>query len=182
MGSVRRSIKKIKKQNNPPPNPHNTSQKAVTDFTESGECHCIVMVMVMVGDGDGHSLILLHHSKTDHTPESLLLTLDIDAILAVKHWIDLAEISDGYLLRGIFGKKPKQSIDPGQVSQMFKSPAVKAELNPGQISEHLTRTGAAEDLLDSGAGVGQIMEKVGWSKVDTVMIYDDVNNLTAITR
>ena len=45
-------------------------------------------------------------------------------------------------------------MDPGQISGMFESIAVKADLDPKQISGHLTRIGAAQDLLDSGASIG----------------------------
>jgi len=65
---------------------------------------------------------------------------------------------------------------------MFKSLAAKAELDPEKISGHSTRIGAAQDLLVSGASIGQIMAKVGWSKVDTVMRYVGVGDLTAINR
>ena len=64
--------------------------------------------------------------------------------------------------------------------RVFKSIAVKADLDPNQISGHSTRIGAAQDLLDSGASIGQIMAKVGWSKVDTVMRYVGVKNVEAM--
>jgi len=63
---------------------------------------------------------------------------------------------------------------------VFKSIATRAELDPKQISGHSTRIGAAQDLLVSGASIGQIMAKVGWSKVDTVMRYVGVGDLSAI--
>ena len=100
--------------------------------------------------------------------------------LSLKHWIDSAEISDGYLLRGITGNGLNLAMDPGQVSRTFKSLAVRAKLDPVQISGHSTRIGAAQDLLDSGASIGQIMAKVGWSKVDTVMRYVGAGDLSAI--
>ena len=130
--------------------------------------------------GDGAGLILLRQSKTDQTREGVLLALDIETTFAVKHWIDSAGIGDGYLFRGITGKHLNQSMDPGQISRIFKSLAVKAKLDPDQISGHSTRIGAAQDLLDSGASIGQIMAKVGWSKVDTVMRYVGAGDLSAI--
>jgi integrase len=78
--------------------------------------------------GDGQSLILLRQSKTDQTREGVLLALDIEKAHAVKRWIDSAGIGDGYLLRGITGKQLNQSMDPGQISQIFNSLAVKAKL------------------------------------------------------
>ena len=67
-----------------------------------------------------------------------------------------------------------------QISRIFKSIAVKAKLDPEQISGHSTRIGAAKDLLDNGASIGQIMAKVGWSKVDTVMRYVGAGELSAL--
>ena len=130
--------------------------------------------------GDGQSLILLRQSKTDQTREGVLLVLDIETTSAARGWIDSAGIDDGYLLRGITGKQLNQSMDPGQISRVFKSLAVKAKLDPKQISGHSTRIGAARDMLSGGASIGQIMAKVGWSKVDTVMRYVGVGQLSAL--
>ena len=130
--------------------------------------------------GDGQGLILLRQSKTDQTREGVLLALDIETTYAVKHWIKLAGISDGFLLRGVRGNRLNPAMDPGQISRVFKLLAVKAKLDPKQISGHSTRIGAAQDLLDGGASIGQIMAKVGWSKVDTVMRYVGVGDLSAI--
>jgi len=130
--------------------------------------------------GDERTFILLRQSKTDQTREGVLLALDIETSLAIKNWVSLAGMSDGYLLRGITGKRLNQSMDPGQISRVFKSIAIKAKLDPEQISGHSTRIGAAQDLLDSGASIGQIMAKVGWSKVDTVMRYVRVGNIEAM--
>ena len=130
--------------------------------------------------GDERDFILLRQSKTDQTREGVLLVLDIETSLAIKNWVSLAGMSDGYLLRGITGKRLNQSMDPGQISRVFKSIAIKAKLDPEQISGHSTRIGAAQDLLDSGASIGQIMAKVGWSKVDTVMRYVGVGDITAL--
>jgi site-specific recombinase XerD len=130
--------------------------------------------------GDGQGLILYRQSKTDQTREGVLLGLDIETTFAITQWIRLASIIDGFLLRGILGKRLNQAMDPGQISRVFKSLAVKADLNSKQISGHSTRIGAAQDLLDSGASIGQIMAKVGWSKVDTVMRYVGAGELSAL--
>lgn len=106
--------------------------------------------------------------------------LDIETTSAVKDWINLSRISDSFLLGGITGKRLKKAMDPGQMSRIFKSLAIKAALDPKQISGHSTRIGTAQDLLDSGASIGQIMAKVGWSKVDNVMRYVGVGTLTAL--
>ena len=130
--------------------------------------------------GDGQDFILLRQSKTDQTREGVLLALDNETSLTIRNWISLASIREGYLVRGITGKQLNQSMDPGQITRIFKSLAVKAKLDPEQISGHSTRIGAAQDLLDGGASIGQIMAKVGWSKVDTVMRYVGVGKITAL--
>ena len=98
----------------------------------------------------------------------------------MKHWIDSAGIGDGYLLRGVRGNRLNLTMDPGQISRLFKSIAFEADLDPKEISGHSTRIGAAQDLLDSGASIGQIMAKVGWSKVDTVMRYVGIGDIAAL--
>ena len=130
--------------------------------------------------GDGQALILLRQSKTDQTCEGVLLSLDIETTSAVKNWLKLAGIEHGLLLRGITGGRLNEGMDPGQISRVFKSIAVTASLDPRQISGHSTRVGAAQDLLAEGASIGQIMAKVGWTKVDTVMRYVGINNLEAL--
>lgn len=130
--------------------------------------------------GGGQDIILLRKSKTDQTREGVLLALDIETSLAIRNWISLAGISEGCLLRGITGNRLNLAMDPGQISRVFKSLALKADLDPKQISGHSTRIGAAQDMLLGGASIGQIMAKVGWSKVDTVMRYVGVGKLTAL--
>ena len=126
-------------------------------------------------------LILLRQSKTYQTRYGMFLVLDIETTFAVKHWIELAGIVDGYLLRGITGNRLNLAMDPGQISRVFKSIAVKADLDPKQISGHTTRIGAAQDMLSGGASIGQNMAKVVWRKVYTVMRYVGVNSLEAIS-
>ena len=109
----------------------------------------------------------------------MLLSLDIETTSAVHNWLKLVGIEQGLLLRGIMGRHLNQGIDPGQVSRVFKSITVTAGLNPRQISGHSTRIVAAQDMLAEGASIGQIMAKVGWTKVDTVMRYVGINKLKA---
>ena len=121
--------------------------------------------------GDERTFILLRQSKTDQTREGVLLALDIETSLAIKNWVSLAGMSDGYLLRGITGKRLNQSMDPGQISRVFKSIAIKAKLDPEQISGHSTRIGAAQDLLIRGYDLAAIMRAGGWSDASTVSRY-----------
>jgi hypothetical protein len=49
-----------------------------------------------------------------------------------------------------------------------------------RVSGHSTRVGGAQDLLAGGASIAQIMAKVGWAKVDTVMRYVGLTPIQAI--
>jgi len=51
-----------------------------------------------------------------------------------------------------------------------------------RISGHSTRIGGAQELLRDGASIAQIMAKVGWTKVDTVMRYVGLSPIEAINR
>ena len=97
--------------------------------------------------GDERTFILLRQSKTDQTREGVLLVLDIETSLAIKNWVSLAGMSDGYLLRGITGKRLNQSMDPGQISRVFKSIAIKAKVRPRTnqraLYPHWRRSGLA---------------------------------------
>ncbi|MDA9006537.1 tyrosine-type recombinase/integrase [Litoricola sp.] len=120
---------------------------------------------------DGAGSILLRQSKTDQTRSGVLLPIDAAGMKAIYAWLAHSKLSTGYLLRGIQGDSINESLDPGQVSRIFKSIAKQAQINPLSVSGHSTRIGAAQDLLNEGKTIGQIMAIVGWSKVDTVMRY-----------
>ena len=129
---------------------------------------------------DGAGSILLRQSKTDQTRSGVLLPIDAAAMKAIYAWLAQSRLSSGCLLRGIQGDSINDSLDPGQVARIFKSLAQQAQINPKSVSGHSTRIGAAQDLLDEGKTIGQIMAIVGWSKVDTVMRYVGKSQLESI--
>ena len=83
-------------------------------------------------------------------------------------------------MRGITGKQLNQRMRPRQVNRIFKSIAVKTELDTKQINGHSTRIGTARNLLNSDASIEKLIATVGWSEVDTVMQYFGINNLEAM--
>ena len=60
----------------------------------------------------------------------------------------------------VIGHQLNQYMNPGQISRMFKSVAVKANLDPDKISGHPMRVGAAQDLLIKGYDLAAIMRAV----------------------
>jgi len=139
------------------------------------------LVSLRVGDiqmsDEGKCSILLRRSKTDQTSSGHWIHLCHETTIALKVWLQTANIYDGFMLRGIHtGNRICPELGASQVSRIFKSLARNADLNVEivkGISGHSMRVGAAQDLLVNGASLPQIMVKGGWSKTDTVMRYID---------
>ncbi len=126
---------------------------------------------------EGKCSILLRKSKTDQTSSGHWIHLCHETTIALKLWLQTANINDGFMLWGILtGNRICPELGASQVSRIFKSLARNADLNVEivkGISGHSMRVGAAQDLLVNGASLPQIMVKGGWSKTDTVMRYID---------
>ncbi len=135
----------------------------------------------------GRSSILLRKSKTDQVGSGHWIHLTKETTEVIANWLRLAEIKDGYLLRGIhLGNKICPELGASQVSRIFKGLAQKTKLGPSVvegISGHSMRVGAAQDLLLKGASLPQIMVKGGWVKTETVIRYiDKLRPFAAITN
>ena len=131
---------------------------------------------IQMGD-QGRCSILLRKSKTDQIGSGHWIHLTEETTAAITSWLRSSEIKDGYLLRGInLGNNICPELGASQVSRIFKSLAQKANLESdvvNAISGHSMRVGAAQDLLQQGSSLPQIMVKGGWVKTDTVMRYID---------
>jgi site-specific recombinase XerD len=119
--------------------------------------------------------ILLRRSKTDQHGSGKWLHLTAETTLAIKCWLNAANLTDGLILRGI---KPGGHVTSGlcesRIPRIYKSLAKRAGFDENvvsRISGHSMRVGGAQDLLGLGASLPQIMTKGGWSKTDTVMRY-----------
>lgn len=121
------------------------------------------------------SQILLRQSKTDQTAMGTVIHLGHASTIAIKHWIEATGIQTGHLLRGVAaGGNLTSALNSGQVGHIYKKLAQQCGLPDDvkrRISGHSARVGGAQDLLACGASIAQIMAKVGWTKVDTVMRY-----------
>jgi integrase len=124
---------------------------------------------------DGHAVILLRRSKTDQEGAGKYLHLSARTCIAIKQWMQVAQITSGFLLRGVsMAKRVTPSLGHGQISRIYKHLGHKAGLDAQvvhKISGHSLRVGGAQDMLISGASLPQIMVKGGWSKPDTAMRY-----------
>lgn len=119
--------------------------------------------------------ILLRRSKTDQQGSGKWIHLTVETTLAIKRWLDAANLSEGLILRAIKpGGHITTSLCESRIPRIYKSLAKRASLNQeviSGISGHSMRVGGAQDLLRLGASLPQIMTKGGWSKTDTVMRY-----------
>jgi integrase len=125
-------------------------------------------------DGGG-ALVLLRRSKTDQTGSGTLIHLTSETTRAVRQWLDLGMISDGFILRGVnSGGCLTRSLCESRVGRIYKRLARHAHLPDEvvrKISGHSMRVGGAQDLLREGASLPQIMIRGGWGKTDTVLRY-----------
>lgn len=119
--------------------------------------------------------IKLRKSKTDQTSQGKWLHLSELGSAALEKWLLAAGISNGPIFRGIDrGNKIGEKLGCGQIARIYKKMANKAQINCDTIkntSSHSMRVGAAQDLLREGVSLPNIMNRVRWSKTDTVMRY-----------
>jgi site-specific recombinase XerD len=134
---------------------------------------------------NGESQILLRASKTDQTGFGTPIRLSRECSQTIEGWLRAARLGDGNLLRGVKGGSVTNGLNSGQVCRIFKKLARRAGLQSSlanKISGHSTRIGGAQELLRDGASIAQIMAKVGWTKVDTVMRYVGLSPIQAINQ
>ena len=119
--------------------------------------------------------ILLRRSKTDQQATGKWIHLTRETNVALKHWLDMSQLSEGFILRGITpAGNITTALCESRIPRIYKSLAKRAGLSEdviSGISGHSMRVGGAQDLLSLGASLPQIMAKGGWSKTDTVMRY-----------
>jgi len=119
--------------------------------------------------------ILLRRSKTDQHGSGKWIHLTAETTLAIKCWLNAANLSEGLILRGIKpGGHVTSNLCESRIPRIYKSLAKRAGFSESvisMISGHSMRVGRAQDLLRFGASLPQIMVRGGWSKTDTVMRY-----------
>lgn len=119
--------------------------------------------------------ILLRKSKTDQHATGKWIHLTGETTSALKRWLEVSQLSEGFILRGITPSgNITSALCESRIPRIYKSLAKRANLSEeviSGISGHSMRVGGAQDLLNLGASLPQIMAKGGWSKTDTVMRY-----------
>ena len=124
---------------------------------------------------DDAATILLRKSKTDQHGSGKWIHLSAETTHALHQWLSTAKINEGLIFRGVRSSRAiTDGLCESRISRIYKALARKAGLSEKlvhSISGHSMRVGGAQDLLNFGASLPQIMVKGGWAKTDTVMRY-----------
>ena len=119
--------------------------------------------------------IHLRKSKTDQQGCGKWIHLTSESTQALHQWLSAAKISEGLIFRGVRSSGViTDGLCESRISRIYKTLARKAGIGESvvqSISGHSMRIGGAQDLLNSGASLPQIMVKGGWAKTDTVLRY-----------
>ena len=123
--------------------------------------------------------ILIPQSKTDQLNIGQYCVIpngngQLCAVRALKTWIKLANIKEGYLFRRIHrgNKISDVNITPDAVNAILKKHALAAGIeNANNFSSHSMRRGLATTASRGGASLQSIMRQGRWKQVDTVMEY-----------
>lgn len=118
--------------------------------------------------------IKLRRSKTDQEGVGKKLAIKPNTQLAITHWMEAANISTGFLFRGIGNDGSiSSSLNPGQINRIYKRLAIAASISEKGISGHSIRVGAAQDLVKSGISLPQLMALGRWSKPEMALRYGE---------
>ncbi|WP_445767925.1 site-specific integrase [Rheinheimera sp.] len=119
--------------------------------------------------------ILLRKSKTDQLGIGKWMHLTSETSHALHQWLVAAQINEGLIFRGVRSSgEITVGLCESRISRIYKTLSRKAGIDQSvvqSISGHSMRVGGAQDLLNSGASLLQIMVKGGWAKTDTVLRY-----------
>ena len=124
---------------------------------------------------DGSGLILVRKAKNDPFANGRLAYLSSRTGELLDRWLKAAEISEGSIFRGVWGKTISTApIQTRHVGRIIKRLATGARLERRQVaalSSHSMRVGAAQDMAAAGIELALIMHAGGWKSPTIVMRY-----------
>lgn len=128
----------------------------------------------------GKSLkITIRRSKTDQAGEGRtkviphVQTAELDAIAAVRAWLQAAGIKSGAIFRRIdrWGNLRAERLAPQAVATILKRAAEGAGLEPRQFAGHSLRSGFVTSAYEAGARTPDIMQQTGHQSENTLRSY-----------
>ncbi len=145
---------------------------------------CSELIHLLIEDlearADGSGVILLRFSKTDQEGQGRKLAISKETMQVCQAWLGHLPERSGPILRKVsrFGHIGNK-LDDGSVPRIYKALARQAGLPQtiiDTISGHSGRVGAAQDMLNRGSSLAQIMHRGGWKKPETVARYVELSD------
>ncbi|MCY4045944.1 MAG: site-specific integrase [Cellvibrionales bacterium] len=132
-------------------------------------------------------IISIEKSKTDQLSEGIQRAIpmneefpDCCPVKALHQWLEMAEISQGAVFRGIsrWGKIMDKPLYAGSISDILKSLAAQAGLDfAPELSAHSFRRGLSTSASRENVDFGLIKQQGGWKNDDMVRGYIEEGRL-----
>jgi integrase len=132
-------------------------------------------------------LILIPKSKTDQMGTGKVKALPygkteslLCPIRAVKSWLEISKITEGFLFRAInrWGQIQNQALTPDSINLMMKSLGKKCQFDfIDVLSSHSARRGFATSAARAGATFESIKRQGGWNNDSTVREYIEAGQI-----
>ncbi len=123
-------------------------------------------------------VIHIRRSKTDQTGEGRKVAIPYARgrhcpVLALKHWLSTAEISDGPIFRPItrHGHVQQSALSTEAVALIVKKRAQAIGLDPSQFSGHSLRAGLATSAAQAGVSAHKIQQQTGHKSIEMLSRY-----------
>ena len=123
-------------------------------------------------------VIHIRRSKTDQTGEGRKVAIPYARgrhcpVLALKHWLSTAGISDGPIFRAItrHGHVQPSALSTEAVALIVKKRAQAIGLDPSQFSGHSLRAGLATSAAQAGVSAHKIQQQTGHKSIEMLSRY-----------
>lgn len=126
-------------------------------------------------DAAGVMTGLVDREKTDQQGHGRMVGFSAETRAAIETWLTAANLADeGPVFRAVSkeGRIGEKALQPRAVLRRFRQMAREIGLDEG-ISAHSTRVGGAQDLLEGGYELPQIMQAFGWRDPRMVLRYGE---------
>lgn len=127
---------------------------------------------------DGGLAIRLTHSKTNQEGDEEWVRIgsdgsDIDPVVAVRHWLDLADLHKGPAFVGIHktGSLHKRHLTPKLVNALVQAQVKKAGLDPETFGAHSLRAGFVTEAFAQDVAAQEIMLVTRHKQFNQVLEY-----------
>ncbi len=112
---------------------------------------------------DGSGTALIRRSKTDQEGRGSVGYLSPDAIHALQTWCRRSGLVIGPVLGSVSRHdRVGGRLHPDMVARIFRKLAVRARLDPTDVSGHSCRVGTAQDLVALGVDLPAVMQAGRW--------------------